>query len=122
MRILFSGMIAAGLLTNQLAAAAECVRPADHAALDVAGLKSQLMVTAITCHAQDRYNAFVNKFRSELQSEERMEQTYFTRTYGRTATKRHDDYTTQLANAKSQSGLQAGNRFCDHNLGVFDEV
>ena len=34
--------------------------PPDVTAFDVAGLKSKLMVTALTCNQQDRYNDFVN--------------------------------------------------------------
>jgi hypothetical protein len=121
MRLLFSGFVAAGLLTSQIAAA-QCVRPADHAALDVAGLKTQLMVTALTCHVDDRYNAFINKYRPELVAHEKAAGGYFSRTYGRSSKSRQDDYMTQLANSKSQLGLQQGSLFCDRNVGVFDEV
>src|SRR3954451_12614264 len=121
MRMLFSSLVAAGLLTSQLASA-QCVRPADHAALDVAGLKTQLMVTALTCNADDRYNAFINKYKSLLNSEEKTAGGYFSRAYGRAGRSRQDDYMTNLAHSKSHTGLAQGNRFCDHNLGVFDEV
>lgn len=121
MRMLLSGLVAAGLLTSQIAAA-QCVRPADHAALDVAGLKTQLMVTALTCQANDRYNAFVTKFRPDLQVHEKAAGGYFSRSYGRNSKSRQDDYVTQLANSKSQAGLAQGSLFCDRNIGVFDEV
>jgi hypothetical protein len=121
MRLLFSGIVAAGLLTSQLAAA-QCVRPPENAALDVAGLKTQLMVTALTCHADERYNAFIMKFRPDLVTQERAAGGYFSRAYGRTSKSRQDDYVTQLANSKSQSGLQQGSLFCDRNMPVFDEV
>ena len=121
MRVLFSSLAAAGLLTSQLASA-QCVRPADHAALDVAGLKTQLMVTALTCNADDRYNAFITKYKTLLNSEEKTAGGYFSRAYGRAGRTRQDDYMTNLANSKSHTGLAQGSRFCDHNLGVFDEV
>ncbi len=121
MRILFSGLIAAGLVTSQIAAA-ECTRPNDHAAFDVTGLKTQLMVTALTCSADERYNAFIVKFRPDLVAQEKLLNTYFSRTYGRSATKQHDDYITQLANSQSQTGLKQGSLFCDRNVGIFDEV
>jgi len=57
-----------------------------------------------------------------LVNEEKVAGGYFSRSYGRTGKSRQDDYMTQLANSKSQTGLQQGNRFCDHNMGVFDEV
>lgn len=121
MRILLSSLVAAGLLTSNLAAA-QCARPADHSAFDVAGLKSQLMVTALTCSADQRYNAFVMKYRPDLVAQEKLLNTYFSRAYGRAAVKRHDDYITQLANSQSQSGLKQGTLFCERNIGIFDEV
>ncbi|MBV8912917.1 MAG: hypothetical protein JOZ05_07770 [Acetobacteraceae bacterium] len=121
MRLLFSGLVAAGLLTSQMAAA-QCVRPTENAGLDVAGLKAQLMVTALTCGAEDRYNAFIAKFRPDLLTHEKAAGGYFSRTYGRNSRSRQDDYITQLANSKSQVGLQQGNRFCDRSMSVFDEV
>ncbi|GAC1338205.1 MAG: hypothetical protein NVSMB18_04240 [Acetobacteraceae bacterium] len=121
MRILFSGLVAAGLLSSHLAAA-ECARPADNSAFDVTGLKTQLMVTALTCHADDRYNAFVVKFRPDLVQQEKSLNGYFSRAYGRAAGKRHDDFITQVANDKSRAGLRDGTLFCDHNLVAFDEV
>lgn len=122
MRVLLSSLVAAGLLTSHLATAAECAQPADHAAFDVAGLKTQLMVTALTCGADERYNAFVVKYRPDLTANDRALNTYFNRAYGRTATKRHDDYITQLANSQSQNGLKQGTLFCNRNMSIFDEV
>src|SRR4051794_8098954 len=121
MRLFVSGLLAAGLLTSQMAAA-QCVRPAENAALDVAGLKTQLMVTALTCGAQARYDAFVTRFKAELNRDERAAGTYFSRAYGRNSKARQDAYATQLANSRSESGLQHGTLFCERNLGVFEEV
>ena len=118
MRIPMSGLIAASLLTSHFAAA-ECARPADHAAFDVTGLKTQLMVTALTCSADERYNAFVMKYRPDLVAQEKSLNTFFSRAYGRSATKQHDDYITQLANSQSQTGLKQGTLFCDRNIGIF---
>lgn len=59
MRIMVSTVLAAGLLSAGIAAAQPCAKPADLTALDVASLKSKLMVTALTCNQQDRYNDFV---------------------------------------------------------------
>ena len=123
MRILFSGLVAAGLLTSQIASAAECAVPsADAGALDVAGLKTELMYIALTCNTRDQYNAFVNKYKTELNSDEKKVDTYFGHLYGRTGTKRHDDFTTNLANSQSQTGMIWGNQYCAHNAQVFEEV
>jgi hypothetical protein len=122
MRILFSGLIAAGLLTSQMAAAQNCARPADKTAFDVAGLKSQLMVTAITCEATERYNAFIMRYRPDLVAQEKVLNAYFGRNFGKRAQAEHDDYITNLANSQSQNGLKAGTGFCGSNMAMFDEV
>ena len=121
MRLLLSGLVAASLMTAP-ALAAGCLQSSDHVAMDVVALKTQLMVTALTCKQDERYNAFIRKYQPELQREDRSLTTYFTRSYGRSAQKQRDDYVTQLANSQSQSGLRQGSLFCDRNVGTFDEV
>ncbi len=122
MRHLFSTVISAGLLASHLAAAQSCARTPEKAAFDVAGLKSQLMVTAITCKAEEKYNAFVTRFRPDLVSNDKTLSTYFTRSFGRRAQAEHDDYITSLANAQSQSGIKVGTAFCDQTISLFDEA
>ena len=121
MRKTFSAVLAAGLLMSQVAAA-QCVRPADVTALDVAGLKTKLMVTALTCNADTRYNDFVTKYRPELVNQDKVLSSYFSRAHGRQARTRQDDYVTQLANSQSQAGIKQGSLFCNRNLPTFDEV
>ena len=91
-------------------------------AFDVAGLKSELMVTALSCNEQDRYNAFVAKFHPDLLAEEAALNRYFSRAFGRGAQKAHDDYITQLANVQADKGLTAGVAFCEQRGAMFDEV
>lgn len=76
MRIMTSALLAAGLLSAGIAAAQPCARPTDAVALDIASLKSKLMVTALTCNQQDRYNDFVQRFRSDLMTHERALHAY----------------------------------------------
>ncbi len=121
MRISFSALLAAGLLTGQMAMA-QCVRPTDTAAFDIAGLKTSLMVTALTCNANAKYDAFVLKYRPELVNTDKALGNYFSRAHGRQGRTRQDDYVTQLANSQSQTGLRQGTLFCNHNLPIFDEV
>ena len=99
MRFVVSSLLAAGLLTSQMASAQNCTRPTDKTAFDVAGLKSQLMVT-----------------------QEKALNAYFSRNFGKRAQSQHDDYITSLANSQSQNGLKAGSGFCEHNVSVFDDV
>ncbi len=120
------GLLTAGLVAGQMLAAplaaAQCVRPADHASFDITALKTSLMVTALTCSADERYNAFVNKFKPELTAQDRALGSYFSRVNSRNARKQQDDYVTQLANSRSQDGNSQGSRFCARALPTFDEV
>lgn len=120
MRMLVSGLLAIGLTSN--VAAAQCVRPGDYPAFDVAALKTKLMVTALTCSADEKYNAFVMKYRPELVSQDKALSSFFSRAHGRRARQQQDDYVTQLANSQSQIGLAQGSLFCRYNVGTFDEV
>ncbi len=121
MRILFSGLVAAGLLSSQMAAA-QCIRPSDNSAFEVTGLKTRLMVTALTCQANEKYDAFIVKYRPELVNQDRALNGHFSRAAGRNAAKQRDDYVTQLANSESQNGTRQGSLFCSHNLPIFEEV
>jgi hypothetical protein len=106
-----------------IASAEQCAKPADVSAFDIAGLKSKLMVTALTCNQQDRYNEFVQRFRRDLMVQERALHDYFARAFGGGhAQREHDDYITSLANTVSQSGIRQGTLYCLQNVGIFTEV
>jgi hypothetical protein len=121
-RIILCGVALAGLAGASAAAANTCLKPADDAAFGVAALKSELMVVALSCEAQDRYNAFVSRYRNELQSNERSMQAYFVRAYGRNGEEEHDNYITSLANAQSIDQIHQGPGFCKQATALFDEV
>lgn len=100
-----------------------CHPPADvHTAFNLAGLKSELMVTALSCQMQDRYNEFIARFRPFLLKADARLDSYFRTTYGRQGQRQHDDYTTQLADIQSLGGLKSGTVFCDQRVPMFDEV
>lgn len=120
--IFFSAPLLATLLGTSLAAAPDCARPADQAAFDVASLKSQLMVTALTCDMRDQYNAFVLRFRADLMVQERALQAYFSRGFGREGQQHHDDYITLLANTESEAGIRDGTLYCQRNASLLQEV
>jgi hypothetical protein len=115
-------LLAAGILAAPLAVAQPCTRPAERAAFDVAGLKSQLMVTALTCDVRDKYNDFVLRFRGDLVAQERALHGYFVRGFGGRGQQQHDDYITLLANSQSQAGLRDGTLFCQRHAALMDEV
>lgn len=100
-----------------------CHAPHDvHSAFNLAGLKSELMVTALSCQKQDQYNDFINHFRPFLQDSDKKLDSYFKSTYGRQAQKQRDDYITQLADVQSLGGLKSGTVFCDQRVPMFDEI
>lgn len=99
-----------------------CARSAEKTATDVAGLKTWLMVIALTCKAQRKYNTFVTGQRSSLAAHETALTAYFRRNYGKQATAVHDDYITQLANMLSAQSLQQGTAFCAANVAALDKV
>lgn len=120
--MMLAAPILAALLGAPPAVAEPCTRPADMAAFDVASLKSQLMVTALTCDMRDQYNAFVVRFRSDLMAQEHTLQGFFARAFGQRGQQRHDDYITSLANAHSQAGIRDGTQYCHRNAGLLNEV
>ncbi|BCK75133.1 hypothetical protein AA0242T_0052 [Acetobacter aceti NRIC 0242] len=121
-RLAIAGVVSLGLTAGSGTFAASCSGSPAAEAFDVQGLKSELMVTALSCKAQDRYNAVMEKFRTKLLAEEQRLNTYFRTTYGKRAQIEHDDYITQLANVQSEKSLQSGTIFCDQRIGMFDEV
>ena len=122
MRGLLSSVIAASLVLGPVANAQSCARPAEKTAFDVAGLKSQLMVTALACDVRDRYNDFVVRFQPELMQQERALTAYFNRSFGRRGQQEHDDYITSLANTQSEIGIKLGTSYCKQSVGLFDAV
>ena len=103
-------------------AAQWCAHPAELAAFSVAALKSNLMVAAVSCRADEKYNAFVTRYRPLLVQQEKTAESYFSRNDKRRWQQDRDDYITQLANAQSQRSMVLGSQFCERTLGEFDEV
>ncbi len=104
-------------------ALARCADPADRAVFDVVGLKSEMMVLAISCKRGDDYNAFVNKYRALLTKADADLGKYFARVYGKAAGQRQQDaYVTALANGQANEGSRLGSDFCPRNSVMFDEV
>ena len=120
MRAIVGGLFVAGLAVAGVASAEPCTRPAEHAAFDLAALKSALMVTALTCHAEERYNQFIGRYRADLVKAERALGSYFVRAHG--GQKAFDDYVTSLANAQSEADIRLGGTICDQRLAMFDRV
>jgi hypothetical protein len=108
--------------TAPAASAPVCEFPADRTAFDIEGLKSQLMVTALACQQQEKYNAFMARYQPTVAQQEHALNAYFKRAYGRAAQKAYDDYISNLANIQEQDGLKAGTAFCANLANMFSEV
>ena len=121
-RLAALSLLGSVLAASPALAASQCGMSPAREAFDVQGLKSELMVTALSCGEQDRYNAFVAKFKPGLNEEEEALRRYFETSYGRSAQREHDDYITQLANVQSERGLAAGTSFCQQRVAMFNEV
>src|SRR6202012_1629463 len=84
MRRLLSSLAAVSLLTVQQAQAElQCLPPQERAVVEVAALRSELMVLATGCHDDDGYNAFIRKFQADLMGNEKAIGEIFQHKYGR---------------------------------------
>jgi len=123
MRRLILSLAAAGTLVCQQAAAQlQCLASSERAAFDVQALRSEVMVLATGCSDDAQYNAFIQRFKPELQANERDVDAWFKKKFGRRAQSEHDRFVTDLANAQSSAGNKLGSDFCPHNGMIFQEV
>jgi hypothetical protein len=100
----------------------QCSSLTDQSAFEVQALRSELMVLATGCHDDVHYNAFIHRYQSDLQANEREINAYFSHRYGRSGQTEHDHFVTELANALSRQGSDMGGDFCPRNSLIFDEV
>jgi hypothetical protein len=123
MRLLPSLAVAIGLLSlHQTQAQLQCLAPSERSAVEVAALRSELMVLATGCHRDDSYNAFVIRYQPDLLGNEKAIDDMFKRKYGRRGQQEHDRFITELANAESSVGMHLGTDFCERNGIIFREV
>ncbi len=122
MRRLVYGLLGTAMIMGQATAAEPCKTAADQQIFDLAALKSEAMVLAESCHQEDRYNAFIERYKPLLLANEHAFDAYFKRVFGRSGQAEHDAYITSLANAQSDVGLKEGTDFCPHTDVIFDEV
>lgn len=105
------------------AAAATCAMEKEKAALDVRALQTQLMVAALSCGEQQRYNTFMKKFGSQLSEQGNGLKRYFSRVYHGNEEQAQNSFVTQLANVSSELSLEADETvFCNTASKLFDDV
>lgn len=121
-RLMFATVALAALALQPALAERQCASLADQSTFEIQALRSELMVLATGCHDDDGYNAFIRRYQSDLQANERAIDAYFKRRYGRSAQFQHDRFVTDLANAMSRQGSELGGDFCPRNGMIFKEV
>ncbi|WP_424134171.1 hypothetical protein [Roseomonas chloroacetimidivorans] len=97
-----------------------CIQPADKAAFDARALQSQLMVAALLCKQDDRYNAFVRQYQGELAGAWRGLSSYYRRANGAVGQRTLDNYVTELANVQQMDSGRQGSHFCTNVAPLFD--
>ncbi|MDE8342786.1 MAG: hypothetical protein POG24_03095 [Acidocella sp.] len=88
-------------------------------AFNVIGLKSALMVGALSCGQQNQYDAFMRAFQPHILADQHVMDAYFRRIGGQT---KEDQFVTLLANNQSVGGLDQGKIFCLNNEAEFERV
>jgi len=124
-RPLTAGLLALSTLTTMPApadAGLQCLSPAQRAMFDVQALRSELMVLAVGCSADQPYNAFIERYKPELMANEHAIDAYFRAKFGRRGQQEHDRFVTDLANAQASRGSQLGSEFCPRNGQIFHEA
>lgn len=91
-------------------------------AFNVVGLKSTLMVAALTCNMQDQYDAFMNAFQPHILAEQHVMDKYFRKIGGRSGQVLEDNFVTLMANNQSVAGIGQGAVFCLNNQAEFQQV
>jgi hypothetical protein len=122
MRVVYAALALMMTTGQAMAVATACTGPTDRTAFDTEGLKSQLMVTALACKQQDKYNEFMRTYKPAVAAQEKVLGAYFKREYGRQYQKAYDDYISNLANVQSDNSLKSGTAFCSEFQAMFDEV
>jgi hypothetical protein len=122
MRVVATIMAISLATSPAMAVPSTCAKQDERSALDTIALKSELMVTALTCHLKQRYDAFIHTYQPALAATEKDVNSYFKHAFGRRSTKEHDDYISNLANVQSDEGLKMGTAFCQTYSAMFDEV
>jgi hypothetical protein len=120
MRRIVLSLLAAGLYSGT--ALATCVPQDTQQALEVVGLKSTLMVSALACGDRDQYNQFMTRFQPHVFSQLNVLNGYFKQLHGRAGQTREDDYMTSLANVQSTAGIHEGTNYCNDAQVVFSQV
>jgi hypothetical protein len=120
MRRIILSLLVAGIYSGS--AMASCVSPGTQQALEVVGLKSTLMVSALACGDREQYNQFMTRFQPHVFGQLHVLDGFFKQMHGRRGQTHEDDYMTSLANVQSTAGIHEGTNFCTSAQTVFSQV
>ena len=120
-RVAGVGMALALLLWSP-AQAQDCAGPFLTNAVQARVLQSELMVAGLACDERGRYNAFVERFETELVARGHALKRYFHRTHGLTAEHELSRYVTRLANQASARSIAFGTTYCARVGKLFEQV
>lgn len=92
-------------------------------AFNVVGLKSALMVAALSCNEQPQYDSFMHSFQPHVYAAQQEMDAYFHKASGPySGQKMEDTFITNLANNQSVAGINQGQQFCLNSLAEFNAV
>lgn len=92
-------------------------------AFNVVGLKSALMVAALSCADQTLYDDFMRSFQPHVLASQHTVDAYFYKASGRySGVKMEDSFITNLANNQSVAGIAQGQQFCLNSQAEFKAV
>lgn len=117
---LVAGVLCAGLALP--VQAAPCASKSDWEALRTRIALSALMVDAINCNEQGRYNTVATHFKVPLARDGRQMQAYFRRVHGRQATEQMNSFVTEVANKSSIRTAERTQSYCQDVQAKFDDM
>jgi hypothetical protein len=92
-------------------------------AFNVISLKSALMVAALSCEDQAKYDAFMSAFQPYILTEQHVMDAYFYKASGPYSGRQmEDNFITLLANNQSISGIGQGRTFCLNSQAEYTAV
>lgn len=124
-RIIFSLAIFSNFVTSACLpafAAPACLQPGEAQGFSIIGLKSALMVDALTCNLGQNYDSFMIKFQPQILDAQHQMDGYFERAGGLAGQALEDQFTTQLANGESDAAAGQGAGFCGQAAKQFAAV
>lgn len=101
-----------------------CTQTKERTALEARVLQSELMVAALTCNEQKRYNTFIRQFKPQLISYGKELRGFYEKHFGhQIGQKKLGRLVTKLANRASQRSLVLANAdFCLQASNTFDAL